>query len=114
MIDWQRVEELETEIGREDFDEVAALFLSEIEAELAALPDVASDAGALRDRLHAMKGSALNLGFAALADLCAKGEAQAADGVAHDISVDALMRLFQASQHVFRSHDPARVTQAAR
>ena len=77
MIDWDRVAELRDEIGEEDFAEVAELFLEEADevvARISALDDLDSRQAAL----HFLKGSALNLGFSDLAQLCQRGEKAAA------------------------------------
>lgn len=71
MIDWNRAAVLRAEIGADDFDEVAALFLQECDDTIAALC-AAGHAGP--ESLHFLKGAALNLGFDALARLCAEGE----------------------------------------
>lgn len=73
MIDWDRIDELRAEVGEEDFAEIAALFLSEIEEAVERLPGIA-ERSARSDALHGMKGSAMNLGFRDLAALCARGE----------------------------------------
>lgn len=84
MIDWDRVRELRSEIGPEDFDEVACLFLEEADEVIARL---SADGGAkvLAADLHFLKGAALNLGFATLSILCQDGERRAGAG---DLSVD--------------------------
>jgi len=69
MIDWDRVRELRREIGAEAFEEVIDLFLEEVETGLTALRDDMARAERA-DALHFLKGSALNLGFVAFADLC--------------------------------------------
>ena len=74
MIDWARVEELKEEVGAEDFAEIAALFLSELGEVIDAL-GASCDPAVLRDGYHGLKGSALNLGFAQVAELCAAAEA---------------------------------------
>ena len=79
MIDWTRVNELRDEIGADSFDEVAVLFLEEAD-EAVALLDGAQPAKALESALHFLKGSALNLGFSRLAQLCQDGEHLAAGG----------------------------------
>lgn len=71
MILWSRVEELRDEVGKDDFDEVVELFLSEVEAALARLADNSTNAA---EELHFVKGSALNLGFRGLAMACATAE----------------------------------------
>ncbi len=85
MIDWARVNELRSEIGAESFDEVAVMFLEEADEAIARL-DVSKGAKALESDLHFLKGSALNLGFQRLADLCQIAERSAALG---SVAVDA-------------------------
>ncbi|MCZ7674883.1 MAG: Hpt domain-containing protein [Roseovarius sp.] len=75
MIDWNRVSELRDEIGAEDFAEVAAAFLEETDNGVAVLDGVPDNR--LSPHLHALKGSALNLGFAEFAGLCQAGETAA-------------------------------------
>jgi len=100
MIDWGRVRDLRADIGDADFAAVAELFVDEVEAALAGL-DPAAPAEALARQLHALKGSALNLGFAALARLCAKGEAQARAGLAGAVPVADIRAVWQASRAAF-------------
>lgn len=75
MIDWARVLELRDEIGGDDFDEVVALFLSEVEERLEGL-NALKPATELCEDFHFLKGSALNLGFADFANLCHTGETE--------------------------------------
>ena len=79
MIDWKRVNELRDEVGPDDFDEVIDIFLDEVETTLSAMADLPSDAD-IGPSLHFLKGSALNIGFQALADICGAGERIAAAG----------------------------------
>ncbi len=72
MIDWTRVDDLRAEIGADDLAEVVALFLQECDETV--LP-IAEDDRIGAETLHFLKGSALNLGFSALARACADGEA---------------------------------------
>jgi HPt (histidine-containing phosphotransfer) domain-containing protein len=69
MINWDRVNELRHEVGEEDFAEVVAIFLEEVDAVLSRMHPGAEPAS-LREDLHFLKGSALNLGFRALGALC--------------------------------------------
>ena len=79
MIDWERVKELRSEIGPDDFAEVATMFLEEADEAVARLsPD--ATAKAMEADLHFLKGAALNLGFDALSALCQDGERRAAAG----------------------------------
>jgi histidine phosphotransfer protein HptB len=79
MIEWDRVNELRSEIGAEDFAEVVALFLAEAEDVFARI-SIAEGPAALEANLHFMKGAALNLGFREVARLCQEGERRAALG----------------------------------
>ncbi len=73
MIDWERVNELRDEVGTEDFKEVVELFLEEVEEVIERLRS-GPDPSRLEEDFHFLKGSALNLGFAALGDICQQGE----------------------------------------
>ncbi|GGE55558.1 Hpt domain-containing protein [Actibacterium pelagium] len=79
MIDWNRVDELREEVGEEAFEEVVALFLEEVDETVAGISAI-SDAAQVRDVLHFLKGSALNLGFQSLADYCRDGESKVDQG----------------------------------
>ncbi len=84
MIEWERVNELRSEIGVEDFAEVAAMFLEEADEVIARI-SVAAGPKAVEADLHFLKGAALNLGFSEFAALCQDGERRAAGG---DAAVD--------------------------
>ncbi|MEM0934641.1 MAG: Hpt domain-containing protein [Pseudomonadota bacterium] len=98
-IDWPRVWELRDEIGAEEFAEVVELFLSETEAMAGALVRASPDA--LEEELHALKGAALNLGFAQLATLCAAGEQRAAAGTGSMVSLTQILAAFRQSREEF-------------
>lgn len=99
MIDWERVTELRTEVGPENFDEVVDLFLFEVEDELTRLREFSNPEG-MAARLHFLKGSALNLGFAAFSELCAVGEA-AAGAEANLVNVDDVLACYSLSKQEF-------------
>jgi HPt (histidine-containing phosphotransfer) domain-containing protein len=82
MINWDRIAELTSELGEDDFGEVIALFCDEVDE---ALNDLAADpVTQAREKLHFIKGSALNIGFDAVSSLCAGEEARlAADPLAN-------------------------------
>jgi HPt (histidine-containing phosphotransfer) domain-containing protein len=105
MIDWERIRDLRSEIGAEDFMEVAAMFLDEADEAVARLASPGS-AKALEDDLHFLKGAALNLGFSQLSSLCQDGERRAAGG---DLSVDvaAVREIYLASKQQFLTEVPA-------
>lgn len=99
-IDWARVAELREEVGAEALEEVVELFLEEVEAvtdRLAATPDP----DRLEADLHFLKGSALNLGFAEMAALCAAGETAAARGRGTEVEVAALLACYAVSKAGF-------------
>ncbi|WP_425040097.1 Hpt domain-containing protein [Primorskyibacter sp. S187A] len=100
MIDWSRVGELREEIGPEDFSEVVDIFLEEVDAAIEALGD---GSASLDEQLHFLKGSALNLGFAEFAELCQRGETEAASGKAA-IDLQAVASCYQASRDTFVAH----------
>lgn len=99
MIDWERIRDLRSEIGEDDFMEVAAMFLEEADETAARLVSPA-DAKALEDDLHFLKGAALNLGFSRLSALCQDGERRAAAGDL-SVDVDAVRDIYLASKQQF-------------
>jgi HPt (histidine-containing phosphotransfer) domain-containing protein len=103
MIDWDRVESLREEIGKEDFAEVVEMFLAESDQTVARLlagrPDPTLEAD-----LHFLKGSALNLGFSALAARCSAGEKRAAAGAPVDVAEVA--ECFAATRSAFTAALP--------
>ena len=72
MINADRIRELRDEVGPDDLDEVVDLFCEEMEEVLETLDQ--STAPEFPDKLHFLKGSAMNLGFDRLSDLCQKEE----------------------------------------
>ncbi|MEQ8292319.1 MAG: Hpt domain-containing protein [Roseovarius sp.] len=100
MIDWNRVSELREEVGEDNFDEVIDLFLFEVEDELARLRHC-RDAETLAARLHFLKGSALNLGFAAFSDLCQAGETAAGKSAEPETDTDAILTCYDQSKQAF-------------
>lgn len=102
MIDWSRVDELKDEIGADDFGEVVALFLDEAD-EVAARLGAGPDPARIEAELHFLKGSALNLGFTDLAQLCQEGEKAAAAGQGAGIDLGAVIDCYAASRRAFES-----------
>lgn len=97
MIDWDRVSELQEEVGKDDFDEIVTLFLEEVDEATAGLASV----GDLAEAMHFLKGCALNLGFRELAELCAAGELQAKDGQGHLIDTHKVVEVYKSSRATF-------------
>lgn len=100
MIDWDRVCELRTEIGNDDFSEVVTLFLEEAD-EVAETLDARMTPEAIESALHFLKGSALNLGFRELANLCQIGEKSAATGLFKSIDLDRVRDVYERSKSTF-------------
>jgi histidine phosphotransfer protein HptB len=97
MIDWKRVDELREEIGADGFVEVADMFLDEAEGAVSALV-AGLPASEVEGQLHFLKGSALNLGLSALADICQDGERKAAAGQGALVDVAQVAAIYHASR----------------
>jgi HPt (histidine-containing phosphotransfer) domain-containing protein len=108
MIDWERVTELREEIGAEDFDEVAELFLAEVAEAIDRLEAGAGNAKIVEEEMHFLKGAALNLGFQAVSSLCQTGEKAAAQGDPHAVPDGEVRKVFDASQTEFVGELPKR------
>lgn len=98
MIDWDRLNELRSEIGDGDFAEVVELFLLEADEVIARI-SVSAGATALEADLHFLKGAALNLGFRRFAALCQEGEKRAATGSC-DIEIATVIDCYQRSKSI--------------
>lgn len=100
MIDWDRVNELREEVGAEDFMEVADLFLEEVDEVIARL-STAPNPAQYEEEMHFLKGSALNLGFDAMGQICQHGEKAAAEGHSELIDLSKLFSVYAASKAEF-------------
>ncbi len=106
MIDWSRIHELRDEIGADDFQEVVDLFMSEVEDSLTDLRAASTDSSRLQEQLHFLKGSALNLGFKEMSQLCQAGELAAASGHPETVSVTRVQEVFEDSRAAFLRNLP--------
>ncbi len=100
MISWERVEEFRREVGEEDFDEVAEMFILEVEEMIAQMREK-PDPNSLAENLHFLKGCALNLGFEAFSALCADGENRAAKEDPSGVDLDSIFSAYAASKAEF-------------
>ena len=100
MIDWDRVAELQSEVGGDAFGEVAGMFLLEIDEASERLMRQ-REREKLADSLHFLKGAALNLGFADLACACQRAEAELAAGAEAEAQVAAVLVTLDASRAAF-------------
>lgn len=107
MIDWARIAELQQDIGAEDFAEVTALFLEEVERVLGTLSDTAPPE-ALAEHFHFLKGSALNIGFRRLAEVCTLAEHVAASGQPCAAPIARLRKVYADSKALLLSPEGRR------
>lgn len=103
MIDWERVDELRDEIGAEDLADVIDMFLDEVAEKLQDVQAGTSTAS-LSEDMHFLKSSALNIGFADLAQLCSTAEAQAEAGDT-DVDIAEIVTCFAASSKELRQNE---------
>ena len=109
MIDWDRIATLREEVGPDDFDEVVDLFLDEVDEEIAALTDH-ENGTQLAEKLHFLKGSALNLGFTDFSSLCQKGETVLTNDPESQFDLIAVKTSYQTSRDHFLENLPARLS----
>lgn len=100
MIDWARVKTLRDEIGADDFGDIVEIFIEEVSEMVARLRD-APRIECLGDDLHALKGSALNLGFTEFSELCQIGETLAAQGKSEEIDLPSIVSCYDVSSAAF-------------
>lgn len=98
MIDWERVAELQSEIGDDGFAEVLELFLDEVEDAVACL---GQQTGKLGNDLHFLKGSAWNLGFRQFGEICQKGERDLATRDVDAVDLAAIRECYCLSKRQF-------------
>lgn len=99
-VDWDRLNELRSDIGEEDFADVACLFVAELQETLDGLaPDTAKAAD-----FHFLRGSAANLGFVTLVAACTAAEVACNAGNLPD--VDAVRSSFTGALAEVEPHVP--------
>lgn len=97
MISAERVAELKSEVGEDDFLEIVGLFMTESDDIIDRLRSVSDPSGA-EDLLHALKGSALNLGFDELARLCREGQGGSVGSRLWESQLDHLLEVYEQSK----------------
>lgn len=93
-VDWARVAELKAEFGADGFAEVLNLFLEETDAVAAEIARGLAD-GLVEQKLHFLKGSALNLGLTDLATLCSDGERLAAAARNGEVDLPSVVETYR-------------------
>lgn len=96
MIDWERLSELRSDLGDEEFLPALELFVDEVES--VAMRLSMDNAAQLERDLHFMKGSASNLGFDTFAAMCGEFEEAASRGNTMIIDIDALLEVYAESK----------------
>jgi histidine phosphotransfer protein HptB len=100
MLNWDRIRELRDEIGEEDYAEVIELFFEEVDATISRLTRPGSMCEREAD-LHFLRGSALNIGFSVLGELCEKGELRAIEGTLDESDIATVINTYAASRDAF-------------
>ena len=100
MIDWTRIKTLRDEVGEEDFDDIVEIFIDEV-SEMVDRLGTAPEIQTLGEDLHALKGSALNLGLTEFSALCQTGETLAAEGKAVEIDLPPILSCYDSSRDAF-------------
>lgn len=101
MLDWNRIRELRSEVGDDEFKLILELFLDEVEGVIMRLSK--SNGADLATDLHFLKGCAWNLGFNAFGVLCDRGEEMATRGQCSAVSLDAVMNCYSESKRTMIS-----------
>ena len=105
MINWARVRELKDEVGEESYLELQTIFLAEVEEALTRLTP-GRTAAQLETDLHFLKGSALNIGLARLAELCHYGERAAKTAALVPEALTAVIQTYAASRDELLAGEP--------
>jgi len=96
MLDAARITELKQEVGLDDFVEVVGIFCEEVEEVLAELPQ--TPVTDMADKLHFLKGSALNIGMIGVGELCRSEELRLKAMPGETPNIAAIVALYQSSK----------------
>ncbi len=69
MIDWDRINELQAEVGEDGVIEIVEIFLEEMDEGINELATLTT-ASTIAEKLHFLKGSAQNIGLVTTSALC--------------------------------------------
>lgn len=101
MLDRDRIEELRSEVGDDGVAEVIELFCEEVEEVLDQI--AASGSSDLAERLHFLKGSALNIGMARVGGLCLVEEDRLRADASSIPDIKAIRDAYSASRKALES-----------
>jgi hypothetical protein len=97
MLDWNRIHELRSEVGDDEFKLILELFLDEVETVLMRLKR--RPVARLAADLHFLKGCAWNLGFRSFGMLCDEGEKLVAGRRSATFDLEAVIESYSLSKH---------------
>lgn len=97
MLDWDRVTELQNEVGEDAFAEVVEIFLEEVE-ELIETYRTGQPPQDVGGEMHFLRGSAMNLGFSTFAEICNAAEQAAKHSTPVPLDLKALCDCYDASK----------------
>ncbi len=100
MIDWDRIAELQDEVGEDSFAEVVEMFFEEVEEVLTSL--VVNDQDALKGGLHFLKGAALNIGMSEMSGLCRDAEHTLMESGPDGVDFAQIQSVFKSAQAELR------------
>lgn len=96
MLNQSRIDELKAEVGEDDFAEVVELFCEEMDE---VFDDIAhANPTKLRECLHFLKGSALNVGLETVGNLCINAENTLASNEEAAVDLDELRSIYEQSK----------------
>ena len=97
MIDWDRILELQAEVGEDGVAEVLEIFLEEMDEGLTELSQMTAP-DEIADKLHFLKGSAQNIGLDQTSTLCQMFETDIKTNPALRPDVPALQESLEAAR----------------
>lgn len=101
MIDWDRVSELISEVGEDEFAEVVDMFFEEVGEALEGLSG--KNGIDLGEGLHFVKGSALNIGLITVSELCQTAENSIRGRAEAPVDISEICRAFDNSIAKFKA-----------
>ena len=100
VIDWKRLAELRDEVGVDDFNEIIALFLEEVDGVIDLFRG-GQGFEELDTYLHFLKGSARHIGFCEFEALCQLGEILLSQSRQDQIDITELISGYEETRQAF-------------
>ena len=102
MLNWNRIAELQSEIGAETFLEVVEIFLEEVEALIDPYRSGKQPEN-IAAEMHFLCGSAMNLGFDDFGNLCREVEHAVISNTQAPVDLSLICESYDASKIEFKS-----------